>query len=302
MQKQTHKLYHSNRLGIIFMLLDALSVAILFSSVKLLTQDIGSAQVVFLYKATSLLLILPWFFRDGFINLQTKRIKTYIIASIFGTSASLCLMFGIKHLPLANVTSLGYMEKILLVIIGVFYFKEKINLGKVLSILLAISGAVIVVSPHISFNSFSYYYLSIFASIILWVSYCLIIKSLGKTESVKTQTFYTIFLSTIISIPFAFMNWQQINFISLGSIGIELRHIPIILLMSICYFLSSISRFKSFQYGDLLVVIPFGYTKIIFSGLLGIVLFGNYPLEYEYLGYILIIISGISMSISTKKE
>jgi S-adenosylmethionine uptake transporter len=302
MLEQTHKVYHSNRLGIIFMLLHALAVAVLFSAVKLLTKNIGSAQVVFFYKATSLLLILPWVFRNGFINLKTKRVKTYIIASIFGTSASLCLMYGIKYLPLANVTSLGYMEKILLILIGIFYFKEKVNLGKVLAILLAISGAIIVVYPYIGFASFNYYYLFIFASIILWVAYCLIIKSLGKTETVKTQAFYTIFLSSIIAMPFAFIDWHQINFISLESIGIEYRHIPLILLMSICYFAISISRFKSFQYGDLAVVIPFGYTKIIFSGLLGMIIFKNYPLEHEYIGYILIIISGVYMSISSKKE
>ncbi len=297
---------HDNFKGIMFMLLHALATAALFGLVKILTKDISSNHVVFFYKFILLLIILPWVLKNGCSYLVTKRFKTYVLGSIFGTSATLCLMHGIKYVPLANATALGYMEKILLVIIGVVYFKEKINNSKLIAIVLSIVGAIIVIFPQLihvnSTQEFNRYYYFIFASIILWVSYCLTVKSLGNTENVKTQTFYTIFLSTLLAMPIAFINWQPIvfmdinivypqNIISLESIGLELHHLPMIFLISICYLILSISIFKSFQCGELSVVTPFGYAKIIFAGLIGAILFKEYPPMTNYIGYILIALS-----------
>ena len=308
---------HDNFKGIIFMLLHALSTAALFGLVKELTKDISSNHVVFFYKFILLLMILPWVLKNGFSYLATTRLKTYILGSIFGTSATLFLMYGIKYVPLANATALGYMEKILLVIIGIIYFKEKLNRAKLIAIVLSFFGAIIVVSPKLIYNDyieeFNRYYYFIFVSIILWVAYCLIVKSLGETENVKTQTFYTIFLSTLFSLPIAFINWCPIKFmdmnlvypqniISWSSIGLELNHLPMICLISGCYLILSISIFKSFQCGELSVVTPFGYTKIIFAGLIGIFLFKEYPSVTNYIGYILIALSSWYLFRATVKK
>ncbi len=308
---------YDNFKGIMFMLLHALATAALFGLVKVLTKDISSNHVVFFYKFILLLIIMPWVLKDGFSYLSTTRLKTYILGSIFGTSATLCLMYGIKYVPLANATALGYMEKILLVIIGIVYFKEKLNSGKLIAIALSIVGAIIVVFSKLVYDNntqeFNQYYYFIFASIILWVSYCLIVKSLGKTENVKTQTFYTIFLSTLLAMPIAFINWQPAvymdinivypkNIISLASVGLELHHLPMIILISICYLILSISIFKSFQCGELSVVTPFGYAKIIFAGLFGAILFKEYPTMTGYIGYILIALSSWYLFRATVKK
>ena len=283
--------HHNNFKAIIFMLLHALSGAILFTVVKTLSKDISSSMVVFLYKLSLLFMILPWVLKNGFASLKTTRIKTYIIGGIFGTSATLCLMHGIKYIPLANATALGYLEKILLIMVGIFYFREKISKDKIIAIILSFVGAMIVVFPRLNLQGYNPYYCFIFASIILWVAHCLAIKSLGKTENVKTQTFYTIFLSTLLSFPIAFINWQDGSFIDFESIGLELKHLPLIISTAICYLVLSISAFKSFQCGDLAVISPFGYSKIIFAGLLGAALFNEHPSISNYIGYIIIALS-----------
>lgn len=288
--KQISLSHHDNFKGIMFMLLHAFAASVLFSLVKLLSQDISSSQIVFFYKFLLLLIILPWIFKDGLKNLYTTRIKTYIIGGIFGTSATLFLMHGIKYIPLANVTALGYMEKILLIIIGVFYFKENLSYKKIIAIVLSFIGAVIVIFPQLKFKEFNTYYYFIFASVILWVAYCLVIKSLGKTESIKTQSFYAILISSLLSAPIAFINYSD-GIISLAEQSIELKHLPLLLLIAMCYLTLSISNFRSFQCGDLAIISPFGYTKIIFSGLLGIILFNEYPMINSYVGYLVIAIS-----------
>jgi drug/metabolite transporter (DMT)-like permease len=277
----------------ILMLIHALSVATLFVLVKFLSQDLSSSLVVFLYKFILVILILPWLLVEGKKIFYTSRIKEYIIGGIFGTSATLCLMYAIKHVPVANATALGYLEKILLILVGVIYFKEKITIKEVVAIIICMIGAIIVIFPKLDFNlyNYNYYYCYIFVSVMLWTSYCLVIKSLGKTENIKTQTFYTILISTIFSIPVAFFNWQEFTIIRLDDLGLSLQHIPLLLLTSICYFVISITAIKAYKYGDLAVVSPLGYSKVLFSGILGALFFHEYPANSQYLGYIMIILS-----------
>ncbi|MCT4635467.1 MAG: DMT family transporter [Rickettsiales bacterium] len=281
-------LSHRNNLkGIIFMILHALSASMLFALVKTLSKDISSNQVVFLYKFTLLLIISPWIIKNGLKVFYTERLKTYIVSGIFGTSATLCLMYGIQHIPLANVTALWYMEKIFLVIIGVIFFKEKIDIKRATAIILSFIGAIIVILPRLNLSNFNNYYYFIFAAVILWLLYCLTIKSLGKTEKLTTQTLYNILVSTILSSPIAFIGYSNGNF-SWTTQTIELIHLPFLLLTSLCYLIVCTSNFKSFQCGDLSVVGPFGYTKIIFAGILGMIFFNEYPLINSYIGYIII--------------
>lgn len=275
----------------ILMLIHALSVAALFVSVKSLNQDLSPSLVVFLYKFTLAIIILPWLLIEGKKIFHTSRIKTYLIGGVFGTSATLCLMYAIKYVPVANATALGYLEKILLILVGVIYFKEKITLKEVMVIIICVIGAVIVILPKLDFNSYNYYYGYIFISVILWASYCLIIKSLGKTEHIKTQTFYTILISMILSAPIAFFNWQELTIINLDDLGLRLHHMPLLLFTSICYLILSITAINAYKYGDLAVISPFGYSKVLFSGILGAVFFHEYPANNQYLGYIMIILS-----------
>lgn len=279
--------HYNNFKGIMFMLLHALSASMLFALVKLVSKDISSNQIVFFYKFILLLIVLPWIFKNGLKVFYTKRLKTYIISGIFGTSATLCLMYGIQYIPLANVTALWYMEKILLVIIGVIYFKEKINTKRVLAIILSFIGAIIVVIPNLNLNNFNTHYYFIFAAVILWLLYCLTIKSLGRTEKLTTQTLYNIFISTILSGPIALLSYSNGD-IEWATHSIELNHLPPLILTSLCYLIVCTSNFKSFQCGDLSIVSPFGYTKIIFSGLLGMIFFNEYPSINSYAGYIII--------------
>lgn len=282
----------NNAKGIVFMLIDALSVSILFASVKFLTKDISSSQIVFLYKLITLFIILPYILKDGSRYLRTQKIKLYLIGGTLSTIASLCLMYGMQHVPLANATSLNYLEKVLLSIIGILYFKERYTNIKLISILASFIGAVIVVQPDIFYTKslltkFDSNYLYIFISIILWVLYCITVKMLGRTEHTKTQLFYAVLISTIVSFPAALSTWS--------SEKLNSNHVKILLLISSCYLIRSISSFKAMKHGDLSIVIPFGYSKILFTAMIGALIFNETPSLGSYVGYFIIIASGVAL-------
>ena len=100
------------------MLLNALSIAILYVSIKELTQDLSSNLVVFIYKFAVLLMILPWCFAGGLKTLKTTKIWLHASRGFLSICGSLCLFYAIKFIDLTDITAMGYIEQVILVIIG----------------------------------------------------------------------------------------------------------------------------------------------------------------------------------------
>lgn len=319
-----HSVEHKNLLGILFMLLNALAIATIYAVSKELTKDISSSLVVFLYKFSILIIILPWCFKDGLQGMKTNRIWLHASRGFLSVSGSLSLYYAIKHIELVDITAIGYLEQVVLVIIGIFYFKEQSTRAKIIGIVLSFIGALLVVNPSLIsfdgqpaqalFSNANPYYLFVLMSIAFWASNCTVIKVLGKTEKTKVQLFYVLLFSSIIAFPLAFMKWETIfhigvvqirypyEFIKLDALGLKAEHIQYLAILAICYFAHSIAFFKALKYADLSTVIPFDYSRLIFAGLLGYLLFGETPETGSYFGYALIVISGVYLVKSEAKR
>jgi drug/metabolite transporter (DMT)-like permease len=284
----------NNLRGIFYMLLSAASVSFLLSFAKLSGQNLKSNQVVFCYKAIMFLIILPWIFSKGIKILHSKKVHLYLLSSFFSTIASICLIHSLKYIELANVTCLGLLEKVLLSLIGLFYFKERYSHIKILAITLSFLAASIIIDPN--FSKFDSNYLYVFASIILWVIHCVIVKIIGKTDSDRTQAFYNILFTLFISAVPTLILWKFESFNGLTFPipqtfqGFSTPDINILWLffMAVLSLIRMIASFKALQNCDLSVVMPFGYAKIIFSSLIGFFLFSEAPSDRAYIGFIIL--------------
>lgn len=309
------KTQHNNFYGILFMLLNAVFISILYATMKFLTVSLSPSQVVFFYKFIILVLILPWIFKDGLKFIRTDRFPLHMLRGFLSIGGSLCFMYALKSLDMVDATALGYLEQVLLVIIGIVYFKEQLTGSKIAGIVLSFIGAIIVVYPDIirfeggnylpvlfqtkSFSNFNHYYIFVLLSVLFWASNCMVVKQLGKTEQTKTQMFYVMLFSSIFSYPIAFLDFTlmdnilQIKWISFSSMNLEIDHIKFFAILALCYFVHGIVIFKAYKYAEMSVVVPFDYTRLLFTGILGYLLFDKEPKGESYVGYILIAIAGI---------
>lgn len=281
----------NNFLAINLMIIHALAGASLFILMKFITKNLSSNQVVFLYKTFLLILLMPWLlYKGGVNNLKTKKFNIYLLGSFFGTSGTLCLMYALQHVPVANATILGYLEKILLICIGVGYYKEKITTKMIIAIIACLLAAILIVIPKIN-NQFEFnsYYLYIFLSIFLWVAYCLTIKYLGEKDNMKCQTFYNTLLSSVLSfLVLIFFKQTDEPLLDYDNI---IKVIDLIFLVSLMYMAILLSLIKSLREGELSIITPFGYSKPVFAAILGFLVFQEAPTNAQILAYIVIISS-----------
>jgi S-adenosylmethionine uptake transporter len=300
------------------MVLNAVVVAILYACNKTLTKTMNPNQVVFLYKFTVFVLMCPWLFRKGFGILKTPNIFLHVIRGFLSIGGALFFMYGMKYVELVNATAIGYMENILVATIGIVYFKERLTPMKFLCVCLSLVGMFVIVNPtmfkYLSVfvdNSeevaFNYYYLFIFGGIICWALNTTVIKILGnKAAKNETQAFYVLLFSIIFSYPVAFCEWSMadlgwiqmpypISIKSVFDVNVEASAWAYLVIMALCYFVHVIAFFLAYKNADILTIMPFDYTRLIFTALLGIIVLHEYPKNNAYVGASMIALSGILM-------
>jgi len=94
--------------GVARMILAALSYACPYGVVRHLSQAIPVFEIVFLRSFPGLLLMLPWLARASLGALQTQRMGIYWLRTGLNYFGMSCLMYGIAHLALQDVTALMF--------------------------------------------------------------------------------------------------------------------------------------------------------------------------------------------------
>lgn len=311
------------------MLLNSAAMSFSYAMMKHMTKTLSSSQVLFFYKFGLFLCILPWIFKDGFQSIATKKLKLHILRGVLSISAALFMTHAIANSNLMDVTAIGYMEQVLLVIIGILYFKELATSSKIIGIIASFLGVLIVLYPEIiqfngsivpvlfqkkDFTGLNHYYIYAILATAIWAANSLVIKELGKTERTKTQLFYTLLFASVVSYPAAFINWHWFEvagfnlplpsgYTSFFDVGFELYHLKYIAILAFCYFCHSFSVFKAYKTAEISAIAPFYYSKLVLIGALGYYWFGETPASNQlYIGYGLIISAGVILIKSEAKR
>lgn len=268
--------------GILLMLLHALSMSLLYVFSKKLTQSLHPFQVAFMYKFAILLAILPWCFWGNYKkNLSTKKPGMHVARGTFSLLGTLCFFVAVSKLGVLDASAISYLDHLVVMLIGFLYFKEKITNAKIIMIILCTTGAMLIIKP--GFVKFNVYYVYLFLALIFWALNCTVIKILGTTERSKAQIFYVMLFSSLFSLPLAMYEWHPV----------EAWHFKYILLIALCYLVHTIAFFKAFKFADLSTVMPFDYSRLLFTGLLGVLILHEVPDKYSVIGYGFIFLSGL---------
>ena len=298
------------------MIIAATSIATLYATMKYVTASLGSNQATFFYKLSVLVFLLPWiFYKDGIKAIYTPNLLLHFYRGIFSTAGSLTLMYSLKYLTLVDVTVLTQLEQMLWLVMGTVFFNEKLNRYKVLAIAIGFTGGLIVVEPEAIHNilfgdnmkipEFNKAYFFVAATIVCWSINSFLIKVLGNRKATnRAQLFYIMSFASFFSYCVAFIEWDLTKLFmfniyiptgvkSVFDVHVTPSQIVGIAIAAVCYLIHSVAFFNALKYGEMTVIAPFVYFKLIFAGTLGYLLFNETPkMTLSYLGYILVVSAG----------
>lgn len=263
-------------MAISLMIISGLFFVLMHSAVKYLSKEVHIFEIAFFRCALVIFVLAPVIIQQGKTIFKTRQPKMQFLRIITNSVAMLCFFYGISTTPLAQLTTLGFTVPIFATILAVIFMKEKIRLRRTTALIIGFIGTIVVMRPDISIELGA---LLIIFSSFLW-SICLIfIKKLTQTDSAVTISLYF----GIGMIPATFILAFPVME------AIDMRQFTILVFIAITGTLAQTIMNTALKKGELALLLPFDFLRLIWSVLIGYVLFAEEPTFTLWIGGFLII-------------
>ena len=263
-------------IAISLMVISGLFFVFMHSAVKYLSKEVHIFEIAFFRCALVIFVLAPIILQQGKSVFITGQPKIQFLRITTNSVAMLCFFYGISSTPLAQLTTLGFTVPIFTTILAVVFMKEKIRFRRTSALIIGFIGTLIVMRPDISIELGAV--LIIFSSF-LW-SVCLIyIKKLTKTDSAITISLYFGIGMIPATFVMAFPVFEMI----------DLRQFIILIFIAITGTLAQTIMNLAFEKGELALLLPFDFLRLIWSVLIGYALFAEEPEITLWIGGFLII-------------
>lgn len=272
--------------------------------VRTLTQNgIDSTTLLFLRFSIAIIPILMAILLTdrNLFKITLKDIPLFLVCSICIIGLNLCYNESMNTIPLSLAAVLLSLAPIYVLIIAYFLFKEKITSKKVICMILAIFGCVLMTGflESASGNISLFGIASGIGAGVFWAVYLMASKkSIENGNHTFTILFYSIIIISMALLPFS--NFAQIsNFISINP---SLTIIFLILHSTFSFALPYILSTVSLNYMDS------GVSSILLSGaepfaalIFGFLIYSEIPTALMFCGFILTIIAMMMLSQNDSK-
>ena len=213
--------------------------------------------------------------------LRTRHMGLQLLRSAFLFAATYTFFTAISRMDIAAATAVMQVHPMLLMLGAAVVLREGLGPRRILGIVAALSGALIVIRP--GSEVFAPTALLPLLGGLFYASYALTTRFLGRDEPILTSFLYTAIIGTLAASALTIPVWQSPTladwgaFLGLGAIGASGQFLLI----------------RALTIAEAGAVAPFGYAGVIFATCWGYVAFGEVPDAATGLGALVIMGAGV---------
>lgn len=276
--------HHVNPRAIAMMLGMAMCFAVLETTAKWLSTHYPVPMVVWFRYAVHVGLMLVLF---GPV-MGTKLVRTTQPASQLARAtlmlgSTLCNFGAISFLPLAEVKAISFVSPLLVALLAVWLLKEHVSLSRWIAIFVGFCATLFIVRPGSAMlNPAVFLALGAAACYSL---YQILTRKISGEDDQRTSLFYTAFVGFMLMtfmLPHANV-WVQPKW----------EHAPFFLLLGTAGMSGHYLLIKALELEKASALSPFGYTQLLWIGLAGWLVFGDFPDAHSLIGMAIIVASGL---------
>ena len=299
-----------NTRGILFILLGMALFSIQDALIKFIYEDAALYELYFGRTFVAFVLLV------GYLKFSNQKIilKThYPLLTIFRV---ICFFFGfsffyisLTYMSLAMANALFFSSPFFISILATIFLKEKVGIRRWSAIFVGFFGVYIILNPD--FNNFDYMKLAPVACALCYAISMTITKITSEKDNVYTQMIHLYFGALIISILFfIFTGKGQFNNFNDPTFQFIFREWftnisfawPFIIVMGCIGSFAFFFVFSAYSIASPSVVTLYEYSLIIWSILIGYILFNNTPTIRTFIGVSIIIGAGVYIYLREKTK
>ena len=302
---------NNNYLGISAIVFGTICFSVNDISVKLFSSEIPLNQLMFFRAifAISILLFVILPFYGGFKYLNTSNPTFHIFRGLAVVGANTFFFISIAELSLAEATAIFFIAPILITIFAMFFLQEKVGIRRGLACFIGFLGMLFIIKP----GTISFELISIFPLIaaLFYTALHIITRKYGSQEKPLTMGFYIQVCFLVTSLMFAggfyladfdaehsnALTFLTGSWVSVSTFDMFHILVGIALPISIGGILVSYA-YKNYEASFLA---PFEYGALVIAVVSTYLIWNEIPDRLSLIGMILIMLSGIFVSLREKQ-
>ena len=259
-------------IGPAFMLLTAFLSASLSGGIRMATADIHPFEVAFLRNLFGFIVLAPFLLRQGLTPFRTRRLGLHVLRSALNVGSMLLFFSAVAVTPLAKVTSLTFLSPVFATLFAVSILHERVGAARWTAVGLGLLGALIIVRPGV--EAIDPGTAMTVCAAMFWAVVLIIVKTLSRTDSPVTITYYSVtFLTLFSAVPAALVwTWPQ---------GVQWGWLVFI---GIAGTSAHLSLAQAFKFADASALLPLDFTKLIWVAAIGFLFFAEIPTIWTWIG------------------
>ncbi len=274
--------------GIIYILLSALFFSIMAAFVKSV-PELPLTEKMFFRNMVGLFAVSFTVYRKK-IKLKPQKPTLMLLRSLFGLIGVGLYYAALERLPLANAVILNKLSPFFVMVFAVFFLKEKVNRPQKVALLIAIVGALFVVRPSLDYSLLPGI-LGLLSAAFAGAAYT-VIRKLTAYDPPILIVFYFCLFSSVVLLPFMAIE---------GFVVPDVTELMSLLGIGVSALIAQLFMTNAYQYAPASELSIYSYSDIIFSFMIGLVVWFELPDVLSLFGGVLIVLGGIVNYMNSRK-
>ncbi|WP_462419914.1 DMT family transporter [Salinicoccus sp. Marseille-QA3877] len=262
--------------GIIALLISSLGFSLMSFFVKY-SGDLPTVQKTFFrnFISMAISLALVIYYKEKLFGRKENQ-GLLLLRSSLGLLGVLLNFFVIDRMVLSDAEILNKLSPFFTILLCAIFLKEYIRRFQMISIIVALVGAVFIIKPSMSSDTV-YALLGILGAILAAGAYT-VLRVLGSREKFYTVVFYFSGFSTVALLPFFIFQYEPMTF----------EQWIMLILAGIFAAFGQFGLTIAYSFAPAREISIFFYSTIIFTALLSIFILNEVPDMMSVIGYFII--------------
>ncbi|MBH64163.1 MAG: EamA family transporter [Alphaproteobacteria bacterium] len=269
--------------GILYMLLAVTLFSGLNASVKFLTTDYSTVQVLWLRYTGHIVYVFVLLAPRGALGaIRSNRPCIQLSRSMMMIGATVCYYTALRYVSLPTAAAVNFTSPLMVALLAIPLLGESVGMRRWAAILMGFAGGLVIVRPGLDVVHPAV--LLVFGTAFCYGMYQVLTRKVAPYDSSETSIIYTAllgFIFTSLLVPFDFRppnNWiDALVFFAPGFFG-GLSHFCLV---------------KAYENGPASAISPYNYTQLVGSVTLSVIIFDEFPDFWTWVGCGIIIASGL---------
>jgi drug/metabolite transporter (DMT)-like permease len=279
--------------GSAFMVLAMAAFAIEDMFIKAAAEVLSLGVVLALFGLGGMFVFMLLTWRKGQSVLRPEVVsRPIILRAICEVVGRLCFALAITLTPLSSASAILQATPLVVVLGAALIFREQVDLSRWLAILIGFCGVLMIVRPGV--DSFDPDSLFAVLSTLGFAGRDLATRGAPASLSNTHLGVYGFFVLIPTGVVLHLMNKTPLNF----QLDTSALVLGAVIFGVVAYNALTIAM----RTGDVSVVTPFRYTRLLFAFILGVVVFNETPDMWTLIGGAVVVLSGVYTLLSSRKR